>query len=290
MTKSSPDIVRQFFLEEHPNPERIGCPPEETLQAAAENRLPVTDPARVHMAKCSECFAEYRGYRIDWESKQAAKRRFLGWAVAAAVLLAALGGAFAFSHHSVSNKAPQEIADNTTPHGGLTPPTDNPVVTPAPKQEEPHKPARLDTPTPRHTASHHPPVGTSTPVPVTDKDESVAAVLDLSRQRKREPDGTRGNSYNLASANLKLTILLPSTAKTGPYTVQVASDPEGQEVIASTTGEAVQKEGALSLEVPLLLKGQKAGPYYLVVGPEGTDKPTVYGVRIVLANATNSIR
>ena len=286
MTKSSPDIMRQFFLEEHPNPERIDCPPEETLQAAAENRLPVTDPARLHMARCSECFAEYRGYRIDWESKQAAKRHFLGWAVAAAVLLVVLGGAFAFRRHSVSNRAPQEIANNTTPRGGLTPPTDNPVVTPAPKQEEPHKPGRLDTPTP----SHHPPVGTSSPVPVAGKDEAVPAVLDLSRQRKREPGGTRRNSYNLASANLKLTILLPSTAKNGPYTVQVASDPEGREVIASATGEATQKEGVLSLDVPLSLKGQKAGPYYLVVGPEGADKPTVYVVRIVPANATNSIR
>ncbi len=49
-TDPSLDIVRQFFLEENPNPERVGCPPEETLKAAAENRLPVSDPARLHMA------------------------------------------------------------------------------------------------------------------------------------------------------------------------------------------------------------------------------------------------
>ena len=282
MTKDSPDILRQFFLEEHPNPERIGCPPEETLQAAAENRLPVTDPARLHMAKCSECFAEYRGYRIDWEAKQTAKRRFVGWAVAAALLVAAIGGAFAFSHRPGNNKAPQQIAENKPPHGGLTPPSDNTVITPSPKQEEPQKPSRLDIPTPPRPPSHNPPTGPSSPAPVTNSDELRSATLSLlDKPQSGEPDRARKMVYSLPSENLKLRIVLPQNAQEGPYTVRVTDDREGVDEIASAEGRAVREDAAVALDVKLLLRGKKTGSHYLFVAPKGSDKPEVYDLRVV---------
>jgi hypothetical protein len=61
------DFISDFFLEAHPNPDRVGCPDGLTLKALAEDRLPVNHPARLHLAKCSECFAKYRGYRADRE-------------------------------------------------------------------------------------------------------------------------------------------------------------------------------------------------------------------------------
>ena len=82
------DLMKDFFLEANPNPERIGCPEERILRALAENRLPASHPARLHLASCSECFAEFRGFRGDWEQSRKARRRIIGWAVAASLIVA----------------------------------------------------------------------------------------------------------------------------------------------------------------------------------------------------------
>src|ERR1700680_1431719 len=63
--------MNDFLLEAFPNPERKGCPGESTLKALAENRLPLDDPAGLHVGSCSECYAEYRHYRLDWEESKA---------------------------------------------------------------------------------------------------------------------------------------------------------------------------------------------------------------------------
>jgi hypothetical protein len=80
--------TRQFFLEANPNPERQGCPDEKTLKDIAENRLPADHPARLHLASCSPCFAEFRSFKGQFEVKRASKRRILTWAIAACLLLA----------------------------------------------------------------------------------------------------------------------------------------------------------------------------------------------------------
>lgn len=80
--------IRQFFLEGNPNPERQGCPDEKTLKDIAENRLPVNHPARLHLASCSPCFAEFRSFRGQFETKRASQRRLLTWAIAACLLVA----------------------------------------------------------------------------------------------------------------------------------------------------------------------------------------------------------
>ena len=61
------DLLKDFLLEAFPNPERKGCPGENTLKALAGDRLPANDPARLHLGSCSECYAEYLHYRKDWE-------------------------------------------------------------------------------------------------------------------------------------------------------------------------------------------------------------------------------
>ena len=63
------DLIKEFFLEAFPNPDRIDCPSEETLVALAEERLLPSDPARLHIASCSECYAEYRGYCLEFQKK-----------------------------------------------------------------------------------------------------------------------------------------------------------------------------------------------------------------------------
>jgi len=80
--------TRQFFLEANPNPERQGCPDEKTLKDIAENRLPADHPARLHLASCSPCFAEFRSFKGQFETKRSSQRRILGWAIAACLLVA----------------------------------------------------------------------------------------------------------------------------------------------------------------------------------------------------------
>src|SRR6266700_4330331 len=80
--------IRQFFLEANPNPERQGCPDEKTLKDIAENRLPADHPARLHLASCSPCFAEFRSFKEQFEAGQASRRRILAWGIAACLLVA----------------------------------------------------------------------------------------------------------------------------------------------------------------------------------------------------------
>ena len=80
--------IRQFFLEANPNPERQGCPDEKTLRDIAENRLPADHPARLHLASCSPCFAEFRSFKVQVENARSSRRRNLVWAIAACLLLA----------------------------------------------------------------------------------------------------------------------------------------------------------------------------------------------------------
>jgi hypothetical protein len=93
------DFIKDYFLEANPNPERVGCPDEATIKALAEDRLPVRHPARLHMAACSECFAEYRGFRFRWMDARKARRRVLAAAIAASLTLFAAAGGIWESQH-----------------------------------------------------------------------------------------------------------------------------------------------------------------------------------------------
>lgn len=81
--------IRQFFIEANPNPERQGCPDEKTLKDIAENRLPLKHPARLHLASCSPCFAEFRSFKEQYDAARSLKRRVLAWAIAACLMVAA---------------------------------------------------------------------------------------------------------------------------------------------------------------------------------------------------------
>jgi hypothetical protein len=105
--------IRQFFLEANPNPERQGCPDEKTLKDIAENRLPADHPARLHLASCSPCFAEFRSFKGQFEVKRASRRRILAWGIAACLLVAVgLFGVKTFVKKSdgdvATNQAPQK--------------------------------------------------------------------------------------------------------------------------------------------------------------------------------------
>jgi hypothetical protein len=81
--------IRQFFLEANPNPERQGCPDEKTLRDIAGNNVPLKHPARLHLASCSPCFAEFRSFKEQYDAARSLKRRVLAWAIAACLVVAA---------------------------------------------------------------------------------------------------------------------------------------------------------------------------------------------------------
>ena len=64
------DLIKEFFLEAFPNPERTDCPAEEVLRSLAEGRLPPGHSALLHIASCSECFREYRSFCFELQDAQ----------------------------------------------------------------------------------------------------------------------------------------------------------------------------------------------------------------------------
>jgi hypothetical protein len=107
------DLIKNYFLEANPNPERIGCPDEATIKALAQDRLPASHPGRLHMAGCSDCFAEYRGFRLKWLERRKGRRRVLSWAIAASLtLFAAAGGIWEFQHLRSGSHPASETAAN----------------------------------------------------------------------------------------------------------------------------------------------------------------------------------
>lgn len=59
------ELLTQFFLEAFPNPDRVGCPDEKAVKALAVNGPSASDPVLRHVSSCSECYAEFRHYRLD---------------------------------------------------------------------------------------------------------------------------------------------------------------------------------------------------------------------------------
>ncbi len=119
------ELLNDFLLEAFPNPERKGCPGEQTLRAFAEDRLPSGDPTLAHVSSCSECYAEYRHYRQDW--KEASKKPVAAssarqpvtsvwkakpWAIAAGILFVVGSGLYVANQYHVQ---PAPIASSVGP-------------------------------------------------------------------------------------------------------------------------------------------------------------------------------
>jgi hypothetical protein len=101
--------IEWILLTGFPNPERIGCPPSETIQALGERKIGRDDPAWQHIWHCSPCFGDFKTIRdkrlaAQEEAEQRAKRKrqifvSLGSALAAACLVMIL----VFSGNRIKN-------------------------------------------------------------------------------------------------------------------------------------------------------------------------------------------
>lgn len=76
-----------------PNPAREGCPPVDVVRELARKGRPITDAGYEHLAQCSPCYREFRGFQQANRSAHAGARARQRWvlAAAAAVIVAIAG-------------------------------------------------------------------------------------------------------------------------------------------------------------------------------------------------------
>ncbi len=88
--------IDEVFSRANPNPERVGCPPRETLAALARRQQPIGDPGYEHLAKCSPCFREFKALQAEFATAGPTQtdggRRWRIVAVAAGIALTIAAG------------------------------------------------------------------------------------------------------------------------------------------------------------------------------------------------------
>lgn len=92
----SGDDIDEVLGRANPNPERIGCPPRETLSGLARRAQPIGDSGYEHLLKCSPCYREFRALQRAQsvrppEQTMGSRPRWLA-AAAIVVLTAGLAG------------------------------------------------------------------------------------------------------------------------------------------------------------------------------------------------------
>jgi len=231
------DLLNDFLLEAFPNPERKGCPDEETLRAFAEDRLPPGNPTLQHVSSCSECYAEYRHYRQDWKDARlqlpavsiprqpvAAGWKVRPWAIAAGILFLAGSGLF----------VAKQYHDHAQPEGA-------PAV--------------------------------SNAGPVAANVDLFNAVTVRGGENEDAPKPLE--EVSLPSSVVNLHVTLPRFSESGPYRIVVAKDRAGTNIVAHGLGNAVDVGGKVSVMVTLDLRNAVPGMYFLAT-VRGSDNGTYY--------------
>ena len=90
------DEIDELFARANANPTRVGCPTRDVLIELAHKRRPISDPAYEHLAKCSACYREFRGFQ---QTTHRTPLRRAAWvaAAAAAVIIIVAGAAWFLS-------------------------------------------------------------------------------------------------------------------------------------------------------------------------------------------------
>ena len=236
------DLIRDYLLDAHPNPERIGCPDEVTLKDLAEDRLPLDHPARLHLASCSECVAEYLGYRGEWKQTQSGPVT-LDKTVShpAPVLLQPRQG------QKLAKWAYAMAASVVVFFGGLL--------------------FKVN-----YDHSHHP-VEVASSIP---RDANVDLFeATTSRGAGSEDDAAPLQQVMLPAAVVHLTVTLPRFSQSGEYRIMVSTDRAGTQVVAKGLGVARVNAGKVMVNVTLDLRSAKPGAYFLAT-VRGSDNGTYY--------------
>jgi hypothetical protein len=236
--------MKDFLLETFPNPERKGCPDEKSIQAIAEGRSRINEAVGLHIGSCSECYAEYRNFRQDWEEglkdttfssrdiagaqiaafRPQPRARLFILSIAASILVACSGGYVFYrnSHHTESDAGSSFSSASV------------PVV------------ARVD-------------------------------LFESGTFRGADDDAlTSLNKVMLPAAIVNLFVTLPRFSDGGTYRLSISTDKQGKNVVASGAGNTDPADnGKVTLSVRLDLRNARAGSYFLAT-VRGTDNGTYY--------------
>jgi len=236
--------MKDFLLETFPNPERIGCPHEQVLQALAEGHLPADETVRFHVGSCSECYAEYRHYRQDWIQQPQAvtgQTRLPKRSETAPTVSGSRSGLGATARMSVAASLLIVLSASYVAYRHLH------LVPPHPSE-----------------------VTLSTPV------DATVDLFDNGTSRGAGAEAMPLERVSLPAAIVHLSVILPRFSEAGSYTVNVASDKRGTHLVATGTGDAIeQSQGKVSVHVALDLRAAKPGDYFLAT-VRGTDNGTYY--------------
>jgi hypothetical protein len=237
--------MKDYLLKAFPNPERKGCPDEETIKALAERRVSLNDPAMLHIASCSECYAEYRNYRLDKEERGELH-------VASSPVLVTTEEPIFVIRRSNSSKWTIPLALAASLVCGIVGLSVYRTV----------QLSKAGTAVARHLVS-------SNPVPVN-VDLFNAVTL---RGGNDEPKPLQEVSLPAASVNLAVT--LPRFSQSGNYTILVAKDRAGKQILAEGSGNTSESQGRVGVHVTLDLRKATPGAYFLAT-IRGSDNGTYY--------------
>lgn len=240
------NLLNDFLLEAFPNPERKGCPDDDTVKAFAEDRLPPGSTVLEHIASCSECYREYKHYRQDWkeaggkipndskpaqtsepisfsaQKQQSSRLPSRGWAIAAG-LLVVLGGGFYFALEQ------------------------------------------------RHTPPPAAPTVASNAAPV----HAEVNLFNAVTVRGGGNESTPMEQVSLPSSVVNLAVTLPRFSEVGPYQILVSKDRAGKNIVARGAGNAFEVDKKVSLVVTLDLRNVEPGMYFLGT-VRGSDNGSYY--------------
>ena len=110
------DEMDLLFGRANPNPARSGCLSTDVLKALSRKERSITDPGYEHLAQCSPCYREFRGFQqADARARAASAHARRRWLVAAAAMIfLAAAGSWAVLRRGVTPSNPT--------------PTDSPTV------------------------------------------------------------------------------------------------------------------------------------------------------------------
>jgi hypothetical protein len=97
-----------FFENASPNPDRVGCPPEEELGRLARKERPISDPGYEHLGHCSPCYKQFRRMQAQAQRPAVAPRaprRVLAIATAI-VLMAGASGIYLWTTFGARESGP----------------------------------------------------------------------------------------------------------------------------------------------------------------------------------------
>jgi len=102
--------AREYTRSAFPNPDRVGCPLRNRLEALARDHCrPAHEAEDVqHVATCSPCFAEYETIRRAWKRKRTVAAGVL---VAACLAVIGVGGLFFLGRYSAPQRVPKQLVD-----------------------------------------------------------------------------------------------------------------------------------------------------------------------------------